>query len=70
MPDKFIHRINDNDDRHGYDLKAKPINAMLNLKQFCKSELHLFEDNLEYISGFCSIIPRTIAHYIPSKQGY
>jgi hypothetical protein len=69
MPNKFIHRQGDNDQRRGYDLKVKPIRPLKNLKQFQNAVLHIWEDNKEQLDIMCEMLD-AIGHYIPSRQGH
>lgn len=69
MPDKIISRRDRNDFRKGFDLKAKPLKQLFNLKQFKKAKKWFYEDNKDYlytVADYCDMIPV----YVPSKQGY
>ena len=54
IPDKFIHRMGNDDNRHGHTLKIQGIKPLLNLKQFKDSIIHVFEDNATYLKYMCN----------------
>ena len=53
FPDKFIHRMGNDDSRHGHTLKIQGIQPLLNLKQFKNAAVHVFEDNATYLKHMC-----------------
>ena len=73
-PDKFIHRQGVNDNRGGAELKLAAIKPLLNLKQFKKATIHIFEDNLSYLEKMTKAVFNmgrpVVGHYIPSNQGH
>lgn len=69
MPDKFIHRRGNKDNRKGAYLKITSIRPLLNLRQFKNAVVHIFEDNIDYMNELCLAL-NGIGHYIKSEQGY
>lgn len=49
LPDKFIHREGENDSRGGAELKIAGIKPLLNLQQFAKAKVKVWEDNIDYL---------------------
>lgn len=73
MPDKFIHRQGRLDQRGGAELKIAAIKPLLNLKQFNNATVHVFEDNISYLTDMVHALGdnhKIVGHYIPSKQGH
>ena len=77
MPDMFIHRQGENDQRGGAALKIEAIKPLLNLKQFQGATIHIFEDNIQYLhdmvialKGDFSKGRKVVGHFIPSMQGH
>lgn len=59
------------DTRRGAALKVTGIRRILNLRQFSNvKEIHVYEDNLEYLEGICMAFDNAIPHFIPSNQGH
>ena len=69
FPDKFIHRMGENDARGGAELKIQAIKPMLNLKQFKNVAIHVWEDNKKYLADMCTALG-AIPHFVPSSQGH
>ena len=71
VPHKLVSREGRNDSRAGAQLKLAAVLPLLNLKQFSNVErVHVWEDNIAYLKNMCDILPNSIGHYIPSKQGH
>lgn len=49
LPDLFIHRNGENDNRGGAELKIAGIKKLLNLKQFRDAAITIWEDNIDYL---------------------
>jgi phosphoglycolate phosphatase-like HAD superfamily hydrolase len=56
LPDKFIHREGENDSRGGAELKIAGIKKLLNLKQFRKAAITIWEDNEKYLKDMVSAL--------------
>jgi len=67
-----IARKDRDDCRGGAALKIQGVNRLLNLKQFHNvKEIHVWEDNQDYLDEICDYYSeRSIAHFIPSNQGF
>lgn len=66
-----VARRGRDDSRGGVKLKVTGINRLLNLKQFRNvEEIHVYEDNLDYLNGICNTYDIAIPHFIASNQGY
>lgn len=77
MPDMFIHRQGETDQRGGAALKIAAIKPLLNLKQFQKATIHIFEDNIQYLESMVIALKgdfskgrKVIGHFVPSQQGH
>ena len=77
MPDLFIHRQGENDQRGGAQLKIAAIKPLLNLKQFSGATVHIFEDNIQYLYDMVTALKgdfskgrKVIGHFVPSEQGH
>jgi len=77
MPDLFIHRQGESDQRGGAELKIAAIKPLLNLKQFQNATIHIFEDNIQYLhdmvislKGDFSKGRKVVGHFVPSEQGH
>lgn len=68
MPNKIVSRNGRNDKRKGADMKIAGLRYLKNLRQFAKSALHFYEDNIEYLYPVANYL-NAKPHYIPSKQG-
>ena len=67
----IIARKNRQDCRGGAALKITGVNRLLNLKQFQGIQnIHVYEDNQQYLNDICVALPNTIPHFIPSNQGH
>jgi len=67
MPNKFVYR-NPGDDTKGAILKIEGIRPLLNLKQFREAEVHIWEDNPDYLNAMVAALNAT-GHFIYSAQG-
>ena len=66
-----IARKNRNDCRGGAALKIQGVNRLLNLKQFQHiTEIHVWEDNADYLAEICEYYSNSVGHFIPSNQGF
>jgi len=77
VPDMFIHRQGESDQRGGAELKINAIKPLLNLKQFQGATIHIFEDNIKYLHDMClalkgdfSLGRKVVGHFVPSVQGH
>jgi len=77
MPDLFIHRQGEFDQRGGAEIKINAIKPLLNLKQFQKATIHVFEDNIQYLFDMVTALKgdfskgrKVVGHFIPSQQGH
>lgn len=69
LPNKFIHRKNELDERKGYILKTMYVKPLQNLKQFRDAAIHIWDDNLPQLMKMCRILNGT-PHFTPSLQGH
>ncbi len=70
-PDLKIARRDRNDQRGGAALKITGLKRLLNLKQFQNvDEIHVYEDNHQYLKDLCHALPNAQGHYFPSVQGH
>lgn len=66
-----VARRGRDDTRRGAALKVAGIRRLLNLKQFSKvEEIHVYEDNMDYLTGICGAFENAIPHFVPSNQGH
>ena len=77
MPDMFVHRQGEGDQRGGAELKINAIKPLLNLKQFQNATIHIFEDNIQYLQDMVFALKgdfskgrKVIGHFVPSLQGH
>lgn len=73
-PRRFIHRLGDDDQRKGVELKYKGIRPLFNLKPFENAVVRFYEDNLTYLHGVCDLLEADgipcERYYVPSVQGH
>lgn len=69
LPNRFVHRKGRKDNRKGAALKIAGIRPLLNLRQFKNADVHMWEDNKDYLREVCEALNGT-PHYVPSQQGY
>jgi len=75
LPNKFFHRGSrySGDNRGGAEIKLQGVRPLLNLKQFQKAVVHVYEDNIDYLKQICDDLSSThkvIGHYNFSHQGH
>lgn len=74
MPNKFVHRKGENDNRRAFDLKVSGIKPILNLKNMKNAVIHVYEDNYENLGkmtlAFRDFGYKSIGHFNPSYQGH
>ena len=73
IPDAFIHRQGQHDTRGGAALKLAGIMPILSRREFSNATVHVFEDNISYLTDIvCAIneTHETVGHFIPSRQGH
>lgn len=68
---RVVARRDRGDTRKGTDLKVAGVRSLLNLRQFSRvEEIHVYEDNLDYLEGICYAFENAIPHFVPSNQGH
>lgn len=74
MPNKFVHRKGENDNRRSFDLKIAGVKPILNLKNMKNAVVHVYEDNYENLGkmalAFRDLGYKSVGHYNPSYQGH
>lgn len=66
-----VARLGDWDTRSGVELKVTGIRQWLSHPLLDNvREIHVYEDNLQYLHGICAAFPNTVGHYCPSTQGH
>jgi len=73
VPDMFIHRMGELDNRGGAALKIEAIKPLLKLKKFENATIHIFEDNIQYLHDMCMSLGdnhKLVGHFVPSVQGH
>ena len=70
LPNFKVARKDRNDNRGGAALKIAGVKRIMNLRQFKNvSEIHVFEDNIQYMNDVSKALGAT-GHYFPSCQGH
>lgn len=74
MPNRFIHRQGEGDNRGGAALKIAGIKPILNLKQFRNCKIDVYEDNSDYLRDITHAMRDSghecVGHFNPSYQGH